>query len=258
MKTGNAVLRGLASLALLSPALALSAHADSATGTAASTIAVDAREGGEVRTVAPKEVGYSPSWGGVKDAGSHVVIEKVEHAGMFNATTSVVTTCAADAEGSYSFALSSGDAPCVRLIHRVYDGNDVEIGEALVRDISFGAVSSPGEGAFADTREESFQEAVSTRNPVALTYSTAWATNAASVSILAVQTKDGSGADIASPVTNVLFTADADAEGTHPWHPKNGGWRLLFASFDTSEDAIGEPYFADSFLKAIGFQLIVR
>ena len=71
------------------------AGAETASATAA-TIAVNTCSG-EIRAVAPKDIEYSPLWGGVTSEGAYVVIEKVEHAGMFNAVTSTVITCAAAA-----------------------------------------------------------------------------------------------------------------------------------------------------------------
>ena len=252
MMRRNAVFAAVVAAALAGP---LSAQ-ESASGTAAA-IAIDSREGA-LRAVAPRDIGYSPSWSGVTDAGTHVVIEKVEHADMFNASTSIVTTCAADATGVYPFALAAGDNPCVRLIHRVYNANNAEVGKALVRDVSFGAASLPGTGTLADSRAESFQEAVSARKPVGLTYSTYWATNAASVALSAVKTKDGGGHDLAQPVTNQFFSASAVADGTLPWQPKSGGWRLLLTSFDALGNVLGEPYFADYFLRAKGTVMMAQ
>lgn len=243
--------------AIVAAALAgpLSAQ-ESASGTAAA-IAIDSC-GGALRAIAPRAIGYDPAWSGVTDAGAHVVVEKVEHADMFNASTSIVTSCAADATGAYPFAPAAGDNPCVRLIHRVYGANGAEVGKALVRDVSFGAASLPGTGTLADSRAESFQEAVSARKPVGLTFSTYWATNAASVAISAVKTKDGGGHDFARPVTNLFFSAPAVADGTLPWKPHSGEWRLLLTSFDALGNVLGEPCFADYFLRATGTVMMAQ
>ena len=41
---------------------------------------------------------------------------------------------------------SDGDEHCMRLIHRVYSAGGVEMGEALIRDVSFGVRSAAGAG----------------------------------------------------------------------------------------------------------------
>ena len=207
---------------------------------------------GEMRTLSPGTIGYSPSWCGVESGGSYVVISKVVHAGMFNAATSVVETFSADAEGVYS--LSVGDDSCVRLIHRVYDGNDVEIGEALVRDIAFGTASTPGTLGFADSRTNSLQEAVAAGR-ADLTYSTAWATNASSVAIKSILLSDQGGEPIS---TNDMFAAAAPAEGETRLRNLGPGWaRLLCQVSDGSGDVLVE-YLTDEFKSNGGFFIIVR
>ena len=79
---------------------------ESTSVTAEAAISVNTCEG-ELRAVSPKDIEYSPSWSGVNDAGSYVVIEKVEHAGMFNAATSTVTTCAVISNRSLSMGITS-------------------------------------------------------------------------------------------------------------------------------------------------------
>lgn len=255
----QAAAQGKVALLLAAAVIALSiapfavCAGESASVTAEAAISVNTCEG-ELRAVSPKDIEYSPSWSGVNDAGSYVVIEKVEHAGMFNAATSTVTTCASDAEGAFSY--STGDSePCVRFIHRVYDAGGTEIGTPLVRDVSFGVSSSPGEAAFVDSRTNSLQEAVAAGRVDNLAYSTAWATNAASVTISAVMLSGKGGTPVS---TNSFFTAVADAEGrTSMRGIGTGFWRLLCSV----EDGSGEPlleYLTDEFEKKCGFFLIVR
>ncbi len=74
----------------------VSANAETTATATAAPIAVNV-DGGPIRTLAPCDVGYSPRWGGVADAGAHVAILKVEHADTANAVTSVVANCAVDA-----------------------------------------------------------------------------------------------------------------------------------------------------------------
>lgn len=226
---------------------------ESVSVTAKVAISVNTCEG-EMRAVSPKDIEYSPFWGGVTNEGAYVVIEKVEHAGMFNAATSTVTTCAADAEGAFSYSTGDGE-PCVRFIHRVYDAGGTEIGTPLVRDVSFGVSSAPGEAAFVDSRTNSLQEAVAAGKVDNLTYSTAWATNAANVTISAVKLSGKGGTPVS---TNSFFSAVADAEGTTSMCSVGTGfWRLLY----TAEDASGETllkYLTEEIVKKGGFILIVR
>jgi len=234
-------------------AFASAAGAQAAT-CVAEAIAVDTRAGG-VRTIAPCDIQYSPNWCGVEESGAYVVIEKVEHAGMFNAVTSTVTTLTADAEGGYNYALGAEDARCVRFIHRVLNSGGTEIGDALVRDVGFGVVSTPGDSMDADCRTNSFLEAVAAGGPVNLTYSTAWATNAAQVSIKSIPLSGKGGAPVA---TNDMFSAEAPAEGVTPMRGVGQGWaRLLCQVADRSGDVLIE-YLTDEFKSGSGFFIIVR
>lgn len=218
----------VAVVALCAAALPSLADTEIASATAETTISVDTRDGGR-RAVSPKDLEYSPGWCGEESDGSYVVIEKVLHAGMYNAATSVVTTCAADAEGAYSYSVGSGDDPCVRLIHRVYSSGGTEIGTPLVRDVAFGVSSSPGAAAFADCRAESLKEIVAANGNASLTYDTDWATNAAAVTISAVRLAAEGGDEIA---TNAMFTAAADVSGTTGLRGLASGWWRLLCRID--------------------------
>lgn len=194
--------------------IAIAAHGAEIAATAASAIAVDSREG-EVRAVAPEDIGYSPFWGGVTNGDAYVVIEKVEHAGMFNAATSEIATMAAGAEGDLSYSPAAGDARCVRLVHRVYDAGGTEIGTPLERDVAFGFAMAATAGTAADGRDNLLQREAALNKVVGLTYDTSWATNADSVAISAVQLKDREGRDLDTPVTNVLFSAHGYTQLTY-------------------------------------------
>ena len=215
---------------------------------------------GEQRAVSPKDIEYSPLWCGAADGdgSAYVVIEKVEHAGMHNAATSTVTTCSAGAAGAYAYTVGVGDEPCVRLIHRVCNGNGTVIGETLVRDVAFGVASQPSEGIFADGRNNLLQREAILGKVAGLTYDTIWATNAASIAIYAVKIQNGRGADLAPPETNVLFSANADALGVFDKTLRSGGWRFLLTSFDGNGAPIGAPYFADYLLKSKGTAVLLR
>lgn len=253
------VVRGAAALWLaLAAATAARADDESVSGTAAEGASIDMRIGDLTVIGGSAGVGYSPSWSGVTNADAYVQIEKVVHADMFNATTSTVATLPAGDSGTYLLTLSAGEEPCARILHRAYSAGGAPIGKTLVRDIAFGCEASANAAAGVDCRAVSFQEAVSTWHPVGLAYSTAWATNASSIAISAVKTKDNAGNDIASPTTNRLFSVPSDAEGAHSWEPRSGGWRLLLTSFDALGNVLGEPYFADCFLRAKGTHLIMQ
>lgn len=239
---------GAAAMVAASATLPLAAAAETASATADTPIAVDTREG-EQRAVSPKDIEYSPDWGGVSAEGAYVVLEKVEHAGTHNAVTSVVTTCDADTEGAYSYSVGNGE-PCVRLIHRVYSSGGVEIGSPLVRDVAFGVPSSPGTAAFADCRAESLRETVASGATANLTYDTAWATNAAAVTISAVKLTGQDGAETA---TNTMFAVAADATGVTRLSGLSAGWwRLLCRIDDSGGDSLIE-YTAGDFKIKGGF-----
>ena len=224
------------------------ADAETASATAAERIAVDTFDG-EQRAVSPKDVEYSPLWCGEAEDGAYVVIEKVVHAGMGNAVTSTVTTCAADAEGDYSFAVAPGDDPCVRLIHRVYSSGGVELGETLVRDVAFGVASAPSSGAAADCRQESLREAVARRDitPVLLAYDTAWATNGTPASV-AIESRllDGEGGAVTG--ISPLFSTAAAACGATQLRRAGKGWMRLALSVTDSSDNILLEYVTGDFL----------
>ena len=203
----------VAGTTVLALVLTKAAFAADVSATASAAIAVDSRKG-EVCTVAQCSIGYSPAWCGASSEGGHVVIEKVEHAGMFSATTSVVATLSADAVGTYEYSLGEGDARCVRLIHRVYAG-EAEIGARLERDISFGVSTAAAVGITVDSRDGLLQRESALNKVVGLTYDTSWATNADTLAISAVQLKNEQGQDIATPVTNVLFSAHGYTQLTY-------------------------------------------
>lgn len=234
-------------------ACAVVAHGETISAEAAA-VAVDTRSG-TARVLSPNDIGYSPSWGGVTNEGAYVVIEKVEHAEMPNAVTSVVTTCAADAEGAYSYALAVDGEPCIRLIHSVYSSGGTEIGTPLVRDVAFGFKSSEGESAVVDCWTNSLQLAAANREPINLAYSTSWATNAESVVVSAIQLSGEGGAETA---TNSVFMVAADAEGVTPMRGVGTGWwRLLFQAVGDADDVLLE-YLTDEFKMPSGFVLIYK
>ena len=245
-----------APLRMAACAAALSAFADDVESVTAwaDAISVEIRAN-ECRTISPCAIGYSPVYGGVTNEGAYVVLEKVERAGMYDASTNTLVTFPADASGEYSYIVGDGDEQCVRLIHRVYSSSGVEIGTPLVRDVSFGTRSSPGTAFVADSRTNSLQITATSGNPMNLAYSTAWAPNAAAVAIKAVMLSGKDGSPVA---TNSMFSAVADAEGTTQMRGLScGWWRLLCEVSDGSGDALIE-YHTDEFKLPGGFIMSVR
>ena len=249
---GRGLLTAVISCSVAALGTVAMADAETASATAAK-IAVNTFSG-EIRAVAPKDIEYSPLWGGVTNEGAYVVIEKVEHAGMFNAVTSTVATCAADAESAYSFSPGAEDSPCVRFVHRVYDVGGTEIGTPLERDVAFGVMSSPSSAVRADSRTNSLQLAASEIHPISLAYSTDWTTNVTSVAISAISLSNEGGEATA---TNTVFSAAADAEGSTPLGNVGiGWWRLLYRLADGSGNTLLE-YLTDEFKMPGGFIMIV-
>ncbi len=258
----NGLANGLAVIAAMTT-FGIAAHAadeESITATAAGASTVDTR-GGDARIVGTAAIAYSPFWS-CTNSGAYAVIEKIEHAGMFNETNSILSTCAADTEGALSFAPASGDPQCVRLVHRTYDSGGTQVGATLVRDVSFGCVSEPGTASKVDCREESLLEAVSTSSrkssPVMLTYSTRWATNGvpADVMVKAVRLANEGGT---ATGTNLLFAAAATAEGATPLRGISPGWlRLVCRVADANDSTLLEYVTGDFLLKPLATTLFVR
>lgn len=225
----------------------VSARGESIVASAESTIAVDMR-GGICHMASPASIEYSPKWCGVTNAGAYVVLERVVHAGEPYATTNTLATLSADAESSYSLAV--GDERCARLVHRVYSAGGEEIGEPLVRDIAFGYSSAPGAVFAADGRTNSLQLAAKAHRPIAVVYSTAWATNAAAVAVDAVRLSGKGGEPVA---TNSVFATSADAAGTTALPVLEvGWWKLLYRLTGESGGTLLE-YHTDEFRMPGGF-----
>ncbi len=221
----------------------------STTASAESTIAVDVRPD-VCRAVGRADIGYSPKWGGITNAGAYVVLSKV-----VGGVTNTVATLPADEESSYAYTPEVGEPNHLRFIHRVYSSGGVEIGEPLVHEIAFGCRSAEGTAFVADSRTNSLQLAVKERNPVVLAYSTAWATNAAAVTISAVRLSGRGGTGVA---TNELFSASADAEGTTLMRGLGmGWWRLVCRSVDNEGCTLLESL-TDEFKMPGGFVLSFR
>ena len=253
-RNGRGVAASLAVLLLCFMCHAEDAESASVSATATEKISVDSRSGFR-RAVAPCKLWYDTAWCEADSSQAHVVIEKVEHAGMFNATTQIVATLSTDAYGSHAYDLGEDDDRCVRFIHRVYSEDGVEIGEPLVSDVAFGYVSAPGASFGVDSRSDSLQKVSDAKLPIKLAYSTDWTKNAASLTIKAVRLSGNGGAPVS---TNTVFTTESDAEGTAPLQGISAGWwRLLCQLFDGSGGVLLE-YTTDDFRRKGGLTLSLR
>ena len=229
-----------------------SALADDGQGAQAwgsSAIAVDVRSDA-CRAVGQTDIGYSPKWGGVTNAGAYVVLQKV-----VNGATNTIATLAADAESAYQYTPSNGDGNFVRFVHRVYSSGGEEIGEPLVRDMVFGCRSAEGPAFVADSRTNSLQLAAANREPIDLTYSTAWAANAASVAISAIRLSGEGGAATA---TNSVFVAAADAEDVTPMRGIGMGWWRLLCQLKGEDGGTLLEYLTEEFMMPGGLLLIIE
>ena len=253
-RNGRGIAASLAVLLLCFMCHAEDAESASVSATATEKISVDSRSGFR-RAVAPCKLWYDTAWCEADSSQAHVVIEKVEHAGMFNATTQDVVTLSVDAYGSHTYELGEEDERCVRFIHRVYSADGVEIGEPLVSDVAFGYVSAPGASFGVDSRSDSLQKVSDAKLPIKLAYSTDWTKNAASLTIKAVRLSGNGGAPVS---TNTVFTTESDAEGTAPLQGISAGWwRLLCQLFDGSGGVLLE-YTTDDFRRKGGLALSLR
>jgi hypothetical protein len=211
---------------------------------------------GGLSTVAPKSVSYSSCWCGEKNIDNYVVIDTVLHGGMFNEeiVASVTNRTAGNAEyaeGSISIGVL-GEVRCVRLTHRVYDKDGVEIGEALVRDVAFGVASTPSTAAFADSRTNSLQVAVDAGGAFDLTYDTQWGTNVASLTIAAVKLEGD------SATTNTILDVNASAVGGKRLAGVGSGlWRYYCTLYGAEGEIIGTPLVAGYFRKP-AFLMLIR
>ena len=198
----NAGVRVL-SLAVLLVATVL--FADDSSTAVSGVFAVDSRTGVR-RSAGSVSVGYAPGWSVSGDAaGANVVLERVDHADMFNAETTTVAVCAADAAGTQVIALPAGRTDSFRLIHRT-ELNGVPVGEPMSADVAIGVASDPGTAFAADSRAGSLEVLARAHGTANLVYDTRWTND---VARLTLAVTDGQ-------VTNKLMSADAVAKGVYP------------------------------------------
>ena len=226
--------------------------AESVVASAEDAIPVDVRTG-ECRVLPDCKVAYGPCLGGVTNKDAYVVLFKVMDADKPNAVTDELVRFGAGEAGEYSLAQLAGEES-LRLIHCVYSKEGVEIGDTLVRDIVFGSQSVQEGGFVADTRADSLPTATLAREPVALTYSTLWATNADAVAISAIKLSGAAGDELS---TNSLFAVQAEAEGENALNLGSGWWRLLYRVTDGSGENLLE-YLSSDFKVPYGFMFKIK
>lgn len=207
-------------------------------------VAVDLRTAAVRGVIGAAEVRYSPRWA---VDGASVRIEAVD-----GSVASVLYSGSVGEEGVYDLAPAT-DSP-IRRIRMVTLKNGSEVGEPLAATISFGIRSGAGAATAADTRTNSLQE-VAAKGGARLSYDTAWATNAAAVSLEAVRLSGQGGLPVE---TNVVFSSPADAAGSVPLGKLDAGWwRLYCRIFDSSGLSLLE-YCTHEFRSKGGMYLIVR
>ena len=202
---------------------------------------------------------------------SYVVLKKVVGFETGGATTSVVTTCAADASGVYPFAHSSSDPYRIRFLHVAYDSNDVQVGETLAQDVAFPLATAGGnDEILVDGRTNSLQicatEALEAETVVSLpfAYDSKWPTDGEPAFFRLTQVCDSvnRAMEVLSSSTNVLLESEMPAVGNYSYtlNPYKGGRYTFYCTFfDSSSNVVGRAYSASYYLKEKrGFLLIVQ
>ena len=210
--------------------------------------AVDSRSG-DRRSVASAPVGYAPDWSADEDVvGANVVIERVDHAGMFNATTTTVAVCAADVSGTQIIVPAAGTTDSFRLIHRTCrDGQT--IGEPLVSDVAIGVASDPGKAFVADSRTNSLQIVAKEKGTARIVYDTGWTNDVARLSIARTDGK----------VTNEFFSVAADAAGEYAYSQWEGaGWNRFLLTFFGAGNEVIDTLVTEPFRISGGFVIILK
>ena len=199
------------------------------------------------------DIAYAPAYSlAAAPAGSYVVIRKVEHPDTENASSSVLSTCSADASGDCEFGQ---EGSYVRLSHELRNAGGSLVGETLVADMSFAYEGGSSDAVLFDSRTDSLQLAVKADRAATLAYSTDWATNTASMRMSAIRLSGPGGEETA---TNSVFSAAADACGDFVLRGLDPGWYRLSCVFD---DGSGSPlleYLAGDIRWPGGLLLFIR
>ena len=236
----------------------LPAYADEVAVGVSDPIRVDTRE--QRRAVSPVSIACSPTWdaaGPVENA--YVVIEKVEQTGAGSVRTEELARLPADQAGDWQFALQPDGERCVRLRYRTCVG-DVQIGESLECDVSFGESSTPSQAVPVNCDPDGLQRAVLERRPVVLAYDPRWDENGVTVSIEAERVWANPDASL-SAATNVLLRSSSAAGGL-PYETrrlKRGDYALRCFIRDANGQEACEPLVANfGVLADPGFLMFLR
>lgn len=208
--------------------------------TAVETVSAGARIARESAFVA-----YSPSYSVFfPPEGASIVVRKVERPDTEYATTSVVQTCTANADGTLLLDLEGSEGQYIRLLHELRDASGKVIGDVLKGDIAVVYTGKFSTASTVDSRTNSFQLAAEKGGVLALTYDSSWCDDEpAEVEISRVQNRYRR-ETLCSSSTNLLYSAAAACAGSygHDFSPRDGGEFTYFCTFrDNDGNAIGEP-----------------
>lgn len=226
-------------------AVLYSSFGSSASPNVAAPISIDMRTDSVVAAFGTASVRYSPLWT-AEDA--YVKIEVVN-----GNVTNVVKVGESGEEGVFEWTPPSGTVGVYKFL--LWPLRDSEVlSEPLSAIVSFGISSSPGSSTAVDAGISSLQSVVDAGGLKA-TYSTEWADDVSEVSISAVRLSGSGGT---AEATNMVFSAEADAEGNAAICGLDAGWwRLLFQAVNSSGDIVLE-YQTDEFKCRAGLVLCIR
>ena len=176
---------------------------------------------------------------------AYVVVSKVVDADTDYAVTSVVSRCAAGAEGDLAIAPQGAESRRFRLLHAAYAADGTALGDTLAADV---VVAYPGTASLdqtvVDTRTNSFQLVAEAGGSAPLAYATEWMTNgtAARVEITQVLDRYSKGILVTS-ATGMLMSAAAPAAGDFAHRIVTGGGTVTLrcSFFDLGGNLLDEP-----------------
>ena len=242
-KGGSCALFGIL-LSWTSPALSFAGETACVTP---GVFAVDSRIGAR-RVAGVCNVGYSPRWAGSGElGGAQVVIDRVDHADMFNAVTTTVTTCAVDAEGAYQLDLPEDGMDAFRILHRTMV-NGESVGLTLAADISAGVQFAAGSAFAVDSRTNSLQVLAKSHGMARLAYDTGWTNDVARLSLAIT---DGAR-------TNVFACLAAAAKGEYAYQMFGSGWNRFLLTFYDAEDQAIDTLVSEPFKLSGGLAIILK
>ena len=240
-------------------AIALGVCAETVGQCQASATAIDTTEGNvSGRVVAQATVVCSAAAAlgdGADTTGVTAKLYRVEPAGVPGATTSLVATVTGSDTSAYIWDIGEAGPRSATFVLQAYR-NDVEEGDALARDVSFGVVSAAAAGGAWDSRTNSLQLAFAAGQSLPLAYDTARADGAMSarlsVAITAIY-----GNPIAT-TTNVIDTVYG--KGTYDYRSGTGNrdYTLICELLDAEGDVIDTQSASYASRVPIGIRIIFK